>query len=292
MFEGFEERRISTRGAQIFALTGGVGPPLLLLHGYPQSHVMWHAVAPLLRARFSLVIPDLRGYGDSTGPGPDPQHLNYSKRAMAADMVELMSALGHDRFALAGHDRGGRVAYRLVFDHPARVLRLAVLDIVPTFDMWERMNAKSALGSYHWLLLAQPPPLPERLIGFDPEFFLRYLFERWAGRPESLQPEAVAEYVRHFRKTSVIQAACEDYRAGATVDFDHDRADRDRGHRIQCPTLVLWGRRYLAAKAESPIEVWRSWADDVREVALDCGHFVAEEQPDACAAAFGEFFNV
>jgi pimeloyl-ACP methyl ester carboxylesterase len=171
MFEGFEECRISTRGAQIFALTGGVGPPLLLLHGYPQSHVMWHAVAPLLRARFSLVIPDLRGYGDSAGPGPDPQHLNYSKRAMAADMVELMSALGHDRFALAGHDRGGRVAYRLVFDHPARVLRLAVLDIVPTLDMWERMNAKSALGSYHWLLLAQPPPLPERLIGFDPSSF-------------------------------------------------------------------------------------------------------------------------
>ncbi len=194
MFEGFEERLISTRGARIFALTGGVGPPLLLLHGYPQSHVMWHAVAPLLRARFSLVIPDLRGYGASSGPAPDPQHLNYSKRAMAADMVELMSAMGHERFALAGHDRGGRVAYRLVLDHPASVVRLAVLDIIPTFDMWERMNGKSALGSYHWLLLAQPPPLPERLIGSDPQFFLHHLFERWAGRPEALKPEAIVEY--------------------------------------------------------------------------------------------------
>jgi haloacetate dehalogenase len=232
VFEGFEERSISTSGAKIFLLTGGSGPPLLLLHGYPQNHVMWHAVAAALGERFSLVIPDLRGYGDSEGPPPDSQHVNYSKRAMARDMVELMSALGHERFALAGHDRGGRVAYRLGLDHPDRVLALAVLDIVPTLVMWERMNDRSALGSFHWLLLAQPAPLPERLIGHDPEFFLRVLLNRWAGKPDSLDAGAVAEYLRHFKKRSVIDATCEDYRAGATVDVDHDRADRDGRRKI------------------------------------------------------------
>jgi haloacetate dehalogenase len=291
VFDGFEERSITTGSATIFLLTGGSGPPLLLLHGYPQNHVMWHAVAPVLRAHFSLVIPDLRGCGDSQGPRPDSQHVNYSKRTMAQDMVELMFALGHERFALAGHDRGGRVAYRLALDHPDRVLALAVLDIVPTVVVWELMDYRSALGSFHWLFLAQPGPLPERLIGHDPEFFLRQLLNRWAGRPDALDPAAVAEYVRHFKKPSVIQATCEDYRAGATVDLDHDRADRDRGRKIRCPTLFLWSRRYLAAKASSPVEVWRAWTDDVRDVALDCGHFVAEERADECAAALLNFFK-
>jgi haloacetate dehalogenase len=291
MFEGFEEHRISTGEAEIFVRTGGAGPPLLLLHGYPQNHVTWHAVAPRLRDRFSLVIPDLRGYGESKGPPPDPQHLKYSKRAMADDIVEVMTALGHDRFMLAGHDRGGRVAYRLALDHPGRVSRLAVIDILPTLDVWERMGKDAALGTYHWLFLAQPAPLPERLIGHDPEFYLRHLLDRWAGRREALDPAAVAEYIRHFRKPSVIEATCEDYRAGATVDLDHDRADRDAGRQIRCPTLVLWGRRYLPAKAQSPLEVWRAWAEDVGDVALDCGHFVAEEQPEACAGALRDFFS-
>ena len=291
MFDGFEERSITTSSAEIFLLIGGSGPPLLLLHGYPQNHVMWHAVAPVLRAHFSLVIPDLRGYGDSQGPRPDPEHVNYSKRAMAGDMVELMSTLGYERFALAGHDRGGRVAYRLALDRPDRVIALAVLDIIPTVGMWERMDHRSALRSFHWLFLAQPAPLPEHLIGQDAEFFLRQLVDRWAGRPDALDSEAVAQYVRHFKKGSVIEATCEDYRAGATVDLDHDRADRDRNRKIRCPTLVLWGRRYLAAKAASPLEVWQSWADDVREVALDCGHFVAEERADECAAALLNFFK-
>jgi haloacetate dehalogenase len=291
VFEGFEERSISTSSARIFLVTGGSGPPLLLLHGYPQNHVMWHAVAPVLRAHFSLVIPDLRGYGDSQGPQKDSQHVNYSKRAMARDMVELMSALGHERFALAGHDRGGRVAYRLALDHPDRVVALAVLDIVPTVVVWELMDYRSAVGSFHWPFLAQPAPLPERLIGHDPEFFLRHLLNRWAGRPDALDSAAVAEYVRHFQKPSVIEATCEDYRAGATVDLDHDRSDRDGDRKIRCPTLVLWSERYLTAKAASPLEVWRSWADDVREVVFDCGHFIAEERAEECSAALLNFLS-
>jgi haloacetate dehalogenase len=291
MFEGFEEYRISTGDAEIFVRTAGVGPPVLLLHRYPHNHVMWHAVAPRLRDRFTLVLPDLRGYGDSQGPPPDAEHVHYSKRAMANDMVELMTALGHERFLLAGRDRGGRVGYRLALDHPERVSRFAAIDILPTFNVWEQMDKEVALHTYHWLFLAQPPPLPERLIGHDPEFYLRHLLDRWAGRREVLRPAAVAEYIRHFRKLTVIEAGCEDYHAGATIDLAQDRADRDAGRRLRCPTLVLWGRRYLSGMAQSPLEVWRSWAEDVREVALDCGHFVAEEQPEACAVALQEFFS-
>jgi len=290
MFEGFRERQIQAGDARIFMRIGGEGPPLLLLHGFPQNHVMWHLVASRLAESFSVVMPDLRGYGDSLGPPPDPDHRNYSKRVMAADMIAVMSALGHQRFLLAGHDRGGRVAYRLALDHPERVSRLAVLDILPTVDVWERMNAEAALRSYHWLLLAQPAPLPERLIAHDPDFYLRHLLDRWAGRPDALDPAAVVEYARHFRKPSVIEAMCEDYRAGATVDRRDDRADRQNGRRLSCPTLVLWGTRYLAQKAGSPLDVWRPWAEDVREVPLACGHFLAEEQPEACAEALTAFF--
>jgi len=290
VFEGFREHRIVCGEADIFALTGGDGPPLLLLHGFPQTHVMWRDVAEKLVSRFSLVIPDLRGYGDSKGPPPDAEHRRYSKRMMAADMVGVMSALGHDAFFVAGHDRGGRVAYRLALDCPERVAKLAVLDIVPTFDMWDRLNKDRAFASYHWLFLAQPAPLPERLIGADPDFYLQHLLDRWAGRPGVLDAAAVAEYKRHFRRPSMIEAACEDYRAGATVDFVDDVADRERGRRISCPTLLVWGRRYLSAKAGSPVEVWKRWTVDVREVTLDCGHFIAEEEPAACASALAEFF--
>jgi haloacetate dehalogenase len=291
MFDDFGKRRIATSEAEIHVLTGGEGPPVLLLHGYPQTHVAWHAVAPRLRRHFSLVIPDLRGYGESKGPPPDPQHLSYSKRAMAQDMVELMSALGHERFMLAGHDRGGRVGYRLALDHPERISHFAAIDIIPTLVAAEEMDKDKALNSYHWIFLAQPAPLPERLIGHDPEFYLRHLLDRWAGDREALDAAAVAEYVRHFRKPSVIEATCEDYRAGMSADLDHDRADRDAGRKIRCPTLILWGRRYLSTKTRSPLEVWRNWATDVLEISLDCGHFVMEEQPEACADALYEFFN-
>lgn len=291
MFEGFQERRIPTGEADIVALTGGSGPPLLLLHGFPETHVMWHAVAPALAARFSLVIPDLRGYGDSLGPAPDPAHRRYSKRAMAADMVAVMTALGHPRFLLAGHDRGARVGYRLAFDRPECVSRLAILDILPTFEVWARMDHRAGLNGYHWLFLAQPAPLPERVIGHDPDFYLRHLLDRWASGPGALDPNAVEEYARHFRRPSVIQAVCEDYRAGATVDVDDDREDREHGRRLACPTLLLWGRHYLRPRDVSPLDIWRAWADDVRGEALDCGHFLAEERPQACAKALDAFFS-
>jgi haloacetate dehalogenase len=291
MFKGFKERHIKTKKADIFLLIGGTGPPVLLLHGYPQNHVVWHAVAPLLSDNFSLIIPDLRGYGESKGPQPDPQHLNFSKRAMAEDMVEIMITLGYDRFMLAGHDRGGRVAYRLVLDHPEKVSRFAAVDIIPTLEVWDQMDKDTALGTYHWLFLAQTAPLPERLIGHDPEFYLLHLLDRWAGRRDVLDKTAVAEYIRHFRKRSVIEATCEDYRAGATIDLEHDRADQKTGQRIQCPTLVIWGKHYLSSKTKTVLKVWRKWADDVSEVVIECGHFVPEEEPEACAAALQDFFS-
>jgi haloacetate dehalogenase len=292
MFDGFKEHRLKTRDAEVFFLTAGDGPPLLLLHGYPQTHVAWHAVAPLLVSNFSLVVPDLRGYGESKGPPPDPEHHGYSKRAMAEDMLEIMNALGYERFMMAGHDRGGRVAYRLALDHPDCVSKLAAIDIIPTLNVWEMMDKDAALGTYHWMFLAQPSPIPERLIGHDPDFYLHHLLESWAGRKNVQDPSAVDEYLRHFRKPSVIEATCEDYRAGATIDFEHDRLDRESGRRIQCPVLVLWGKRYLASKAtSSPADVWRSWANEVKEVTLDCGHFVLEEKPEACAEVLLEFFG-
>jgi len=290
MFDGFERRRIAVGDCDLNVTLGGAGPPLLLLHGFPQTHAIWHAVAPRLARRFRLVIPDLPGYGDSKGPPPDEAHVNYSKRALGRTMVELMAALGHRQFMLAGHDRGGRVGYRMALDHPDRVGRFAAVDIIPTLAAWERMDWTRALDGYHWLLLAQPAPLPERLIGGDPDFYVHHLLGRWAGRSDALDAAAVAEYVRHFRKPSVIAAACADYRAGAAVDVAHDRADRDAGRRIRCPVLVLWGRGFLAKKAGSPLAVWREWADQATEVALDCGHFVVEEEPAAAAGALEEFF--
>ncbi len=291
MLDEFATKRIATDGAQIHLRYGGTGPPLLLLHGFPQTHHAWHAVAPTLAQHFTLVMPDLRGYGQSIGPPPDPGHENYAKRAMGADMVSVMEHLGYSRFMLAGHDRGARVGYRLALDHPERVLRLAVLDIVPTLDVWEALRMSSALSSYHWIFLAQPAPLPERLIGADPAFYVRHLLERWAGRPDALDRGAVTEYLSAFANAAVIAAACEDYRAGASVDLEHDRLDREAGRRIGCPTLLVWATRYLSSKVRTPLDTWRSWADDVREVALDCGHFVAEEKASECAAALARFFG-
>jgi haloacetate dehalogenase len=293
MLEGFTAHRIAVAaagGAEINVVNGGRGPPLLLLHGYPQTHLAWHAVAPRLGGRFSLVLPDLRGYGDSRGPRPDATHHNYCKRVMAGDMVEVMAALGHKRFFLAGHDRGGRVAHRLALDYPDCVIRLALLDILPSIAVWEAMDMASALDTYHWLFLAQPAPVPERLIGHDPDFFLHHLLDRWAGNKALLEDGAVEAYARAFRRHAVIEAACEDYRAGAGIDLDHDRADRESGRRIACPTLLIWGRYYLKPKTKSPLAIWREYAPDVREVVLDCGHFVAEEEPEACAGAMASFF--
>jgi haloacetate dehalogenase len=294
MLEGFAYQRIAVAaagGAEINVATGGHGPPLLLLHGFPQTHLAWHGVAARLADRYTLVLPDLRGYGDSRGPRPDPEHHNYCKRVMAGDMAEVMAALSHDRFFLAGHDRGGRVAHRLALDYPGSVLRLAVLDVLPTLAVWEAMDWQSALSTYHWLFLAQPAPMPERLIGHDPDFYLHHLLDRWAGNKALLETEAVEAYARHFRKHLVIEAACEDYRAAAGIDLDHDRADRQAGRRVACPTLLLWGRRYLHTRAGTPLSIWREYAEDICDEAFDCGHFIAEEEPERCAAALAAFFG-
>ncbi len=291
MFEGFERRRVAIGDTELNLVTGGKGPPLLLLHGFPQTLAIWHQVAPALARKFTLVMPDLPGYGASKGPVPDAGNLNYSKRNTAAIMVRLMSELGHEKFLLAGHDRGGRVGYRLTLDHPERVIAFAPLDIVPTIVEWEGMDWERALNSYHWLFLAQPRPLAEHMIGKDPDFYINHLIDRWAGKREALSPEAVSAYVQAFRQPSVIAATCADYRAGASVDAEHDKADRDAGKRIRCPVMVVWGRGYLAKKSATPLAAWKRWAEDASETALECGHFVAEEEPEACVAALVNFFE-
>jgi haloacetate dehalogenase len=289
LFDGFTPQRVTTPGGELSLVRGGTGPPVLLLHGYPQTHAAWHRVAPRLATRFTVVAVDLPGYGDSAGPTPDPAHAAYSKRATAATLVTAMTALGFTRFAVAGHDRGGRVGYRMALDHPERVSRLAVLDMVPTLEMAERIDRRLALAEYHWFFLAQPHPLPETLIGGAPDFYLTHTLESWAGRRGAFDESALAEYRRCFRKPSVIRAACEDYRAGLTVDLEHDRADRAAGRRIGSPVLALWGATAGDAYALDYPATWRRWADRVAGRPLDCGHFLMEEAPEETASALLEF---
>jgi haloacetate dehalogenase len=291
LFPGFAARRVPTAGGEVFARIGGSGPPLLLLHGYPQTHVMWHRVAPRLAERFTLVAADLPGYGASDIPETDAGHTPYTKRAMAQVMVDVMAQLGHDRFALAGHDRGGRVAYRLALDHPERLTRLAVLDILPTYDYWNRMDRSFALRIYHWAFLAQPSPLPERLIGADPDAYYTHTLGSWTrgGVEASFDPRAVAHYLSALRDPRRIHAACEDYRAGAYADFELDKADFEGGRRISVPMLVLWGGHGIAASATTPLHTWRQRADHVTGQPVDGGHFLPEENPDATAEALLRF---
>ena len=284
MFEGFDVAKIETGDAAIYVRHGGSGPPLLLLHGHPQTHVMWHKVAPRLAEEFTVVAADLTGYGDSSKPPTTPDHMPYSKRAMARDQVVVMRHLGFDRFFVAGHDRGGRVAYRMALDHPERVAKLAVLDIIPTGEAFRRADMRFGLGYWHWFFLAQPYDLPERLIGADPD---AYYFR---GTRSLFAPEALDEYLRCVHNPATIHAMCEDYRAGATIDFALDEADR--GHRrIVCPTLALWGRRGALEAWYDVLAIWRDWADDVRGCALDCGHYLAEEAPDETCAGLRAFFS-
>ncbi|MCR5884786.1 alpha/beta hydrolase [Rhizobacter sp. J219] len=293
-FDGFEAKRYEVNGQQIFARTGGAagGPPLLLLHGFPQTHVIWHRVALRLRDRFFLVMPDLRGYGDSSKPPGDQNHANYSKRAMAADMVALMRALGHPRFGLVGHDRGGRVAHRLALDHPDAVTKLSVLDIAPTLDMYSATDMRFAAAYYHWFHLIQPAPLPERMIGGDPLFYLRWKLGGWGSAGMGyLEPEAIAEYERCFVVPESIHAICEDYRASAGIDLEHDRASRTAGQRIACDTQVLWGTRGVVQRMFKPLELWQAQcAGRVSGEALPSGHFVPEEAPAETARALLAFF--
>jgi haloacetate dehalogenase len=283
MFPHFTRTLIPTPEATICVRHGGAGPPVLLLHGHPQTHAMWHLTAPALAADYSVVCADLRGYGDSSKPADAPDHESYAKRTMARDMVAVMAALGHERFAVVGHDRGGRVAYRMALDHPERVLALAVLDIVPTDEHLRRAGMEFALGYWHWFFLAQPFDLPERVIGANPDGFY---FHR--GR-EVFAAEAMAEYRRCYTDPATIHAMCEDYRAGASFDFHLDEEDRKAGRRIACPVLALWGGRGQVGRWYDVVGVWRDWADAVEGEAIDCGHYLPEEAPQATLRALTPF---
>jgi haloacetate dehalogenase len=291
LYPGLAERRVTTApGVQIFARVGGSGPPLLLLHGYPETHVCWHKVAPELARHCTLVIADLRGYGASSAPPGDAEHMLYSKRAMAADCLALMRALGHPRFMVAGHDRGGRVAYRLALDHPEAVTALVPIDIIPTGEVWQRANAGWALSAYHWSFLSRPQPMPETLIGAAPDYYLEYTLKSWTKSRDltPFAPEALAHYRALMQSPASVHAICEDYRAGATIDRKLDEADMAAGRKIACPTLVLYASDYLAG---GPLEVWHPWCSDVRGASVTSGHFLAEENPTDTLAALVPFLK-
>ena len=297
MLDGFERRKcVLDSGVEIVYWLGGAGPPLLLLHGYPQTHVMWAKLAPALAQSFTVVLSDLRGYGDSSKPESDPGHGTYSFRAMAADQAALMESLGFDRYAVAGHDRGARVTHRLCLDYPGRVCKAAVLDVAPTLTMYEATDMDFAMAYYHWFFLTQPAPLPERLIGADPRFYLRSKLAAWTGiAVEALESvfeaAAIAEYERCFREPATIHSTCEDYRAAASVDLEHDRADRAANRKIACPLLVLWGERGLIARTYDVLGVWRQVSDaEVSGATLPSGHFLAEEAPNETRDQLQAFF--
>jgi haloacetate dehalogenase len=285
VFDGFETFDIDATGVRIHGVRGGSGPPLLLLHGYPQTHVMWHAVAPGLAEEFTVVACDLRGYGASDKPATTADHWPYTKRAMADDQIAVMRALGFERFFVCGHDRGARVGYRMALDHPERVERLAVLDIVPTAEVLLRTNRESALGYYHWFFLAQPAPLPERLIGAAPDAYYRHF------DPAFFDADAVAAYRRNGEDPATIHAMCEDYRAAMTLDYAHDLADRGRRRRIGCPVHVLWGGRWTLPDWYDVLAIWRDWAAEVSGRPIASGHYIAEERPDDTVAELREFFG-
>ena len=289
LFPGFEQRVIDTDQCPIAARIGGSGPPLLLLHGYPESHVMWHKVAPRLAERFTVVATDLRGYGDSGKPASDADHRAYSKRLMAADQVAVMEQLGHERFQVVGHDRGARVTHRMCLDWPDRVRRAAVLDIVPTSHVFETADQRIARRYYHWFFLSQPAPLPERLISNEPEFYLDAKLKSWGQGTAWLPAEVRSEYLRCFSEPETIRATCEDYRAGATIDLTDHATDREL--RIRCPLLVLWGARAVVHELYDALSVWREWADDVAGEPIDCGHYLPEEAPDETLRALSGFLS-
>jgi haloacetate dehalogenase len=294
LFQGFEERLLACGRGRVFARVGGSGPPLLLLHGYPETHLMWHGAAPLLASRgFTVVVADLPGYGASLRPEPADDHRPHSKRAMALDLIEAMASLGFDHFAVAGHDRGGRVAYRMAIDHAATVTALAVLDIVPTAEVWNRTNASSAVGYWHWGFLAQPAPLPERLILGDPEAWFDFHVRRMGigNQPERYPDEVVEAYRRQLLDPGAVEGMCEDYRAGATIDRELDEDDLSDRRQIACPTLALWGTRgALPVFYDDVPAVWREWAPGVCGRGVEASHFLVEDAPQEVAGELADFF--
>lgn len=290
LFEGFAVHHVDTGEATIRARIGGSGPPLLLLHGSPQTHLMWHRIAPALAQRFTVIAGDLRGYGESSKPPTSADHEPYSKRAMARDQVALMRHFGFGRFSVAGHDRGGRCAYRMALDHPERVEKLAVLDILPTLEHYRRTDTGFAMGYWHWFFLPQPFPIPEQLIGGDPDLYFKREWPSPDEPPPFFAPEAVADYERAFRDPRTVHAICEDYRAGATYDCRLDEADFGR-RKIACPVLALWAQHGILPKLYDTLAVWRDWAEDVTGQAIDSGHYMAEERPEATLAALLDFFS-
>jgi haloacetate dehalogenase len=286
-FEAFELSQPTVGDVSLRVRVGGTGPPLLLLHGYPETHLMWGGIAADLAREFTVVAPDLRGYGGSSKPPTVPTHETYGKRAMAADGVALMQQLGFDRFDVAGHDRGGRAAYRMALDFPEAVRRLTVMDVIPTGEVWARADARFALGYWHWGFLALAEPVPETIIAHDPEHF--FFDAEFGGIIRSFAPEAVADYARCVRDPEVVHGICEDYRAGATCDRQLDDEDRAAGRTIPSPLQVLWAGRGALAAWYDPVEIWRAWADDVTGSAIDSGHFLAEERPAETLAALRAF---
>lgn len=292
LYPGFETRFFETEGARIHARIGGKGPPLVLIHGFPQTGAEWHKIAPELAKHFTLIIPDLRGYGLSSAPKGDTKI--FSKRAMGADILAILDQLNYrEPVRIVGHDRGARVTYRIALDHPERVQRIALIDIAPTLCMWEGMNATSAMKVYHWMFLAQPYPLPEKLIAADPGFYVEHTIASWTAhkRLASYDARAMDHYRANLLRSEYTHTACQDYRAGQTHDLDHDRASRDVGQTIQCPTYILWGTAGIPA-AGGPLKQWReTFAPQAEGSALDCGHFTPEEDPDGTLAALLPFLT-
>ena len=289
-FEGFTLETRVANGQELRLRRGGEGPPLLLLHGNPQTHAMWHKVAPVLAQRFTVIAPDLRGYGFSTSPPPSADHAEHSKRAMAQDMVALMAGLGHARFTVVSHDRGARVAHRLALDHPAAVAKLCVMDIIPTLAHFERTDMDFALGYYHWFWLAQPHPRPERLIERDIEDWFDIHTSREPKDKGFFDPEAREDYLAALRRPGTVTSICEDYRAATTIDLIHDRESRAAGVKVQCPLLALWGRKGKIEAWYDALAIWRDYATGpVSGHAVDSGHYLAEEAPEEVLAALDRF---
>jgi haloacetate dehalogenase len=292
LFPGFTLETVEIGDGPMRLRRGGSGPPLLLLHGNPQTHAMWHAVAPKLAERFTVICPDLRGYGGSLKPPATPDHAPYAKTAMARDMVEVMRHFGFERFLVGSHDRGARVAHRLALDFPERVQKLAVLDIVPTIEHFERADMSFALGYYHWFWFAQPHPFPEVIINAAPEAWFRAHTSREPKDEGFFHPEALADYLACARNPDMIRGMCEDYRAAATIDLEHDRATRAAGRKVQCPMLMLWGAKGKIGKWYEPLPIWRQYcAAEVTGGPVDSGHYLVEEAPAEVLAAFGQFFS-